>query len=90
MTEAIKLEWKDICRHEHRCEGKEFFYHTVPNYRVYVQAYRWLREERGYKFICAEGEGYDNDAGNRIYSGRYIFKFLCEREYNWFVLRWSS
>mgnify|MGYP000388042430 CR=1 FL=1 len=21
MTDTVKLEWSDICRHEHRCEG---------------------------------------------------------------------
>ena len=89
MTDTVKLEWKDICRHESRCEGNKWFYHTVPNYRVYVQAFTWLREERGYKLISTEGEGFYDGAGNRVYTGRYTFKFLCEQEYNWFVLRWS-
>jgi hypothetical protein len=89
MTDTVKLEWTDICRHEPRCECNHWLLHTVPNYRVYVQAYKWLQDERGYKFICAEGEGYDNDDGNRIYSGRYTFKFLCEQEYIWFKLRWT-
>jgi len=89
MTDTVKLEWPDICRHEPRCQCNDWLTHTVPNYRVYVQAYTWLLEERGYKFICAEGEGHDNYAGNRMYTGRYTFKFLCEQEYIWFKLRWE-
>ena len=90
MIPEVKLEWTGICRHENHCKCNDWLLHTVPNYRVYVQAFTWLREERGYKLIRTEGEGFDDGAGNRIYTGRYTFKFLCKQEYNWFVLRWSA
>lgn len=87
MTDTTKLDWSDICRHEHWCRGDKWFYHTVPAYSTYQQAFRWL-QERGYKFICAEGEKIES-GDTWHYSGRYIFKFLCEQEYMLFVLRWS-
>lgn len=88
MTDTVKLEWPDVCRHEHRCEGNKWFYHTVPNYRVYVQAFTWLREERDYKLISVQGETEEHSEGFR-HTGRFTFKFICEQEYMWFVLRWS-
>ena len=88
MTDTVKLKREEICRHEHKCEGGRLFYHTVPNYGTYSQASKWLREERGYKFISVEGETEEHSAGWR-YTGRYTFKFLCEQEYMWFKLRWS-
>jgi len=87
-TVTVKLEWTDICRHEPMCERGRMFYHTVPDYRTYSKATHWLREERGYKFISVEGETEEHSQGWR-YTGRYTFRFLCEQEYNWFVLRWS-
>jgi hypothetical protein len=92
MTETTKLGWEDICRHEHRCEGKQFFFHTVPDYHTYCQATHWLRVERGYKFICAAAEISEKEypeRGGKIHTGRFIFKFLCEQEYMWFKLRWE-
>jgi hypothetical protein len=91
MTDTVKLEWSDICRHEHRCEGascNNWLYHTVPSYSVYVKAYRWLRE-RGCKLISAEREEEIVAGDQWRYTGRYTFKFLCEQEYMWFKLRWS-
>jgi hypothetical protein len=89
MTDTVKLEWEDICRHEHRCEGNKWFYHTVPDYHTYSKATHWLLE-RGCKLISTEGEKeeYSESEGWR-YTGRYTFKFLCEQEYMWFKLRWS-
>lgn len=84
MTETIKLTMDDICRHEPKCECKEWLYATVPDYRTYHHAVHWLRSERQYKFIPVEGVF----EGGR-HTGAYTFKFLCEQEYNWFVLRWS-
>jgi hypothetical protein len=86
---TIKLEWSDICRHECRCECKNFFYHTVPNYSTYCQATHWLREH-GCKLISVFGEKIEPGEGLPWrYSGRYTFKFLCEQEYMWFKLRWE-
>ena len=87
MTDTVKLEWTDICRHEPRCQCNDWLTHTVPNYRIYVQAYTWLREDRDYKLIRAESETEEHSEGWR-YTGRYTFKFLCEQEYMWFKLRW--
>lgn len=89
MTETIKLDWSDICRHEPRCECKEWLCHTVPNYGTYCQATHWLREERKYKLVYTSGETYDDNVGGKIHTGRFTFKFLCEQEYMWFKLRWS-
>ena len=87
MTDTVKLEWSDICRHEHRCEGGKMFYHTVPSYSVYLRANEWLREERGCQWVSVEGERIDS--GNTwYYTGRYTFKFMCKQEYILFVLRW--
>jgi hypothetical protein len=88
IESPIKLEWSDICHHEPRCQSVRWLYHTVPSYSVYFKARRWLGD-RGYKFICSEGEKIEfGDSWH--YSGRYIFKFLCEQEYILFVLRWES
>lgn len=89
MTDIVKIEWSDICRHEPKCEGKQLLYHTVPDYRTYQRATHWLRNERDYKLISVAGEGYVDKDGNRAYTGRYTFKFLCEQEYILFVLRWA-
>ena len=88
MTDTTKLEWSDICRHEHRCEGNKWFYHTVPAYSTYQHATRWLHN-RGYKLISVEGEKKYHNETEYQYTGRYTFKFLCEQEYMWFKLRWS-
>lgn len=89
MTDTVKLKREDICQHENKCEGNELLYHTVPDYRVYVQAYKWLRE-RGCKVISAERER-EHVAGDQWrYTGRYTFKFLCEQECMWFKLRWTK
>jgi hypothetical protein len=76
------LTWQDICYHEPRCECKNWMYVTVPNYRVYFNAYHWLRE-RNYKLIKAEGI-YKNGQ----FTGAYKFAFLCEFEFLLFSLRW--
>jgi hypothetical protein len=88
MTDTVKLEWEDICRHTHRCEGGKMFHHIVPDYRTYSKAMHWLREEREYKFICTEAE-WEAHGDNFRYTGRYIFKFLCEQEHILFALRWA-
>jgi len=88
MSDTVKIEWSDICRHECRCDFKQFFYHTIPDYGTYCQATHWLRE-RGCKLISTEGEKYVKKDGNTVHTGRFIFKFLCEQEYMWFKLRWS-
>ena len=47
-----------------------------------MQAKRWLLNERQFKSIPIEGNYIDGKL-------RFTFKFLCEAEFNWFVLRWS-
>jgi hypothetical protein len=66
---------------------EKMFHHTVPSSNVCIQASKWLLEERGYKFVIeAETEGRGNSSR---YTGRYTFKFLCEQEYMWFLMRWA-
>lgn len=84
MTETIKLSWEDICRHEPKCECKVWLYVTVPDYRTYRNAFKWLRHERQFTVIYTEGVMY-----NDKHTGAYRFKFLCEQEYILFLLRWS-
>ena len=86
MTEPVKLSWQDVCQHEPHCVPKSWMKATVPDYKTYYEAHRWLREERNMKVIPVEAEVIN--PGHR-YTGRYIFKFLCEQEYVWFVLKWS-
>lgn len=84
MTEPVKLTSEDICRHAPKCECKEYLCVTVPDYVTYVKAYNWLRDERKYTLISAEGvfEG-------KSHTGAFRFKFLCEQECVLFALRWK-
>ena len=85
MAMTVKLTREDFCRHEPKCECKEWMYVTVPDYRTYHKAYDWLKHERKFKFIPAEGV---YEEGTR-HTGAFRFRFLCEQEYLWFKLRWS-
>lgn len=76
---------EEICQHTPPCKGKQWFEVTVPNYRTYHKAFHWLRSERNYPLISAQGVM--NKQGQ--YTGEYTFKFLCEQEYIWFALRWA-
>lgn len=84
MTETIKLTWEDICHHTPHCECKEWLTFTVPDYKTYHSAYHWLRSVRKQKAVSVQSV-----IDNGKYTGAFTFKFLCEREYLMFVLRWS-
>jgi len=82
--ETIKLTWEDICHHTPHCECKEWLTFTVPDYRTYHKAFHWLRSVRKQKAVSVQGV-----MDNGKHTGAYTFKFLCEYEYEWFVMRWS-
>jgi hypothetical protein len=79
MTKTTTLTQEDFCRHKPHCRRSEWIYATIPDYQTYFEALHWLRKERKYPLICAEGGEGDS----------YKFKFLCEQEYILFVLRWT-
>ena len=85
MIDHVTLEWSDICRHEPRCMCKECFYATVPDFKTYYNATQWLRHERKYKLISAEGVR----DGDNNWTGEFRFKFWCQQEYILFLLRWA-
>ena len=80
-----KLNNADMCHHIPPCNFTggwlEF---TVPDYRTYAYAMRWLREEQNFKVIPVEGVIKDGK-----HTAQFKFKFLCEAEYILFVLRWG-
>ena len=80
----MTLTVDDICLHTPQCECMEWMYVTVPDYNTYYKASSWLRDIRKYKLICVDGE-YE---GPRL-TGAFRFKFLCQQECIWFILRWS-
>lgn len=84
MTGAFRLTTEDICRHESKCECREWMYVTVPDYKTYHQASSWLRDERKYKLISVDGV-----FNNGYHTGQFKFKFLCEIEFVLFALKWS-
>ena len=79
MKETTTLTQEVFCRHKPHCGRNKWIYATVPDFQTYFKALHWLREERKYPLIFAEGG--EGDA--------FRFKFLCEQEYILFVLRWQ-
>ena len=72
-----------MCYHIPPCNfNGKWMEFTIPDYRTAMQAKRWLLNERQFKSIPIEGNYIDGKL-------RFTFKFLCEAEFNWFVLRWS-
>jgi len=75
----------DMCHHNPPCNFTgEWMEFTVPDYRTYTHAIRWLREERNFKVIPVDGVIKDGK-----HTCQFTFRFLCEAEFFWFVLRWS-
>jgi len=78
------LTTQDICRHEYKCAGDEWMCVTVPDYKTYKEAVRWLQDERKYELISVSSV-FARDK----HTGAFTFKFLCKKEYMWFKLRWG-
>ena len=73
----------DMCHHNPPCNfNGKWMEFTIPDYTTYMQAKRWMLNERKFKSIPLHGEYIDGKL-------QFTFKFLCEAEFIWFVLRWA-
>ncbi len=84
MSAITIITWEDICQHTPRCRVSKWIEITVPNYRIYHQAFWWLSLERKQKFMKVSGV-FVND----MHTGEYRFSFLCEQEAMLFALVWT-
>lgn len=83
MTQSKCGNNSDMCNHIPACNFTGVWLEcTIQDYRVFIQASNWLREERNFKAIPIDGVYVDGKP-------QFTFKFLCEDEYMLFVLRWG-
>lgn len=75
IKEPITFADAGLCKHIPSCKYQGWMTFSVPDFRTYMQAFRWLITERKFKFVPIEQ--------------KYTFKFMCQDEYILFVLRWS-